>query len=193
VHQQIRPDEAMGLLYPADGPPPGAPPAPTPAGYATPAEEPGLTLMAQLAVTLETAGNAAARLADIANRAQLDWEDCHPVPLSPLSNAAAGPLTDERWQPRKGWAWQVLLVTVTFGAGATYAVMYDAAGTEGQIASNARHDFVPSAVSEMAEWEPKGLIVMPGHQMSFASVGGGITVSGQAIEIALDKLPAYLM
>jgi hypothetical protein len=153
--------------------------------------------MVRIAACLDLVGGASRRLADAMERERqremLEWEDCHPIPLQPLANAAAGTLTDERWQPRAGFAWQILLVTVTFGAGTTYAVMYDSAGAEGQIASNALHDFVPSAVSGMAEWEPKGLLVLPGHQMSFASTAGGITVSGRAVEISLGKLPAYLM
>lgn len=122
----------------------------------------------------------------------IPWEDCHPVDLFPLASSSAVPLIDERWQPRQGWTWQVLLLTVTFGAGATSAVVYTTADASGLIPSNSRKSFLPDTAN-MATWEPKGLLLGPGSQLSWLSAGGGITVSGLAVEVRTHLLPLYLM
>jgi hypothetical protein len=160
-----------------------------------PAEPPDI--MVRIAACLELVGGASGRLADAIERQRqremLEWEDCHPIDLAPIAIGAAGNLTDERWQPRAGFAWQILLVTVTFGAGATEAIMYKSADATGAVASNALQGFTPGAVTGTAVWEPKGLIFLPGQQALFAAAGGGVTVRGEAVEIALGQLPAYLM
>lgn len=146
----------------------------------------------KLALTLDGMTDAARRLAAARERDRCEWMDCHPIPLNPLAISGAGPLIDERWGPRKGFAWQILLLTVTFGAGATSATVYRTADATGLFAANAKQDFLPDANS-MATWEPKGLILLPGTQLSWLAAGGGITVSGEAIEIAIERLAAYLM
>jgi len=149
-----------------------------------------LAVVARLGTALDTMTGELERQR---RRNQLSWEDCHPIDLFPLAENAAGVLTDERWQPRQGVAWQILLITITFGAGGTFATMYKSADASGAIASNALHDFIPNATSSIATWEPKGLIFLPGQQGLFSASGGGITVRGEAVEIAIDKLPDYLM
>lgn len=159
-------------------------------------EAPGITaeldIFGRLAVCLDGLTDAARRLAEARERDRIAWEECHTVQLSPLSNSAAGNLVDERWQPRQKWAWQVLLLTVTFGAGATSAIVYETADPSGLVANNARHSFTPDAAG-MATWEPKGLLLLPGNQLSWTSAGGGITVSGAAVEVKLSRLPDYLL
>jgi hypothetical protein len=203
----IRPDQGMALLYPGDGPPPGPGPVTSggyPSPYGTPAPpasgpeeagaEPGLgvDIMARIAVCLDTVGAAARDLAIARDRERLDWEDCHPIDIAPVSMGAAGIITDERWQPRKGWAWQVLLITVVFGAGGTSAQLFKSADASGAVPSNALHNFLPDA-NGWASWEPKGLILLPGQQLLTSAAGSGATVRGQAVEIALHRLPDYLM
>lgn len=122
----------------------------------------------------------------------LPWDVCHPVPLEPLASAAAGSLIDERWQPRQYYTWQIMLISIFFGAGATSALAYTTADASGILPNNARKSFVPDAAG-MAVWEPKGLLLNPGDQLSFTSAGGGITVTGQAIEVRTDWLTDYLM
>ena len=123
---------------------------------------------------------------------RIPWEDCHPIPLEPLASSAAGPLIDERWQPRQYYTWQIMLISVFFGAGATSAIAYETADASGLLPNNSRKSFVPDAAN-MAVWEPKGLFLNPGDQLSFVSAGGGITVTGQAIEIRTAVLPEYLI
>jgi hypothetical protein len=159
-------------------------------------EAPGVTaeldVFGRLSVCLDGLTDAARRLAEARERDRIAWEECHTIPLAPLSSAAAGNLLDERWQPRTGWAWQVLLLTVTFGAGATSAIVYETADASGIVPNNAKHSFIPDAAS-MATWEPKGLLLLPGNQLSWSSSGGGITVSGAAVEVKLSRLPDYLL
>jgi hypothetical protein len=154
-------------------------------------------IMVRIAACLDLVGGASRRLADAMDRARqmemLDWDDCHPVDLAPLALAGAGSVTDERWQPRAGFAWQILLITITFGAGATEAIMYKSADGSGAVPSNALQGFTPNATTSVATWEPKGLLFLPGQQALFVSTGGGLTVRGEAVEIALSKFPAYLM
>lgn len=148
-----------------------------------------LDVVARLALSIGELGDAAARLA--AARERIAWEDCHTIPLAALAGTGAA-LVDERWQPRPGWAWQVLLLTVTFGAGATSAVLYESASVEGLIPNNALRSFLPDAAN-MATWEPKGLLVLPGHQLSWLAAGGPVTVAGRAVEVRLARLPDYLI
>lgn len=198
MNQVIAPDEGMGALHAAlwgagnasaaieIAPPDAGALEPVPgAGAAA-----GLELIARIGACI---GDVGAELRRQRLAARLAWDDCHPIEIFPSAINAAGTLGDERWQPREGFAWQILLLTVTFGAGATYAVAYQSADPSGALPKNALHDFVPNATSSMASWEPKGKILLPGQQLLFASTGGGITVRGDAVEIAIDKLPAYLM
>src|SRR5215469_9242458 len=182
----VRPDEAMGLLYPQQALDPArtraVPAAPDPGAGVDLAA--AVTLFARLGASLD---DVTAELARQRRRNQLAWEDCYPIDLFPLSASGAGSLTDERWQPRQGVAWQILLVTITFGAGATFANMYKSADASGAIAGNALKDFVPNATSSVATWEPKGLLFLPGQQALFNATGGGITVRGEAVEIAINK------
>lgn len=182
----------MSRLYPAaeESRGPGLPPpaAPSPGGGLE------IDIMARLAVCLDGLQSAAGRLALSRERDQCGWADCHPIPLAAVTTpgGTAGSIVDERWQPRAGFAWQVLLLTVTFLAGATSAVVYKTAGNEGLIPSNAKMDFLPDAAG-LATWEPKGLILLPGTQLSWNAAGGGIVASGEAVEIALPRLAGYLM
>jgi hypothetical protein len=173
----------MRHLYPAAAP--AAPAAPAGAG----AE---LDIGARLVLALDSVTAAAGRLAAARERDALAWEDCHPIDIAPVSEAAAGIITDERWQPRKNWAWQVLLLTVVFGGGATSAVLYKSADPTGAVSNNALKSFIPDAAG-VAAWEPKGLILLPGQQLMLSSAGGGALMRGEAVEIALPRLPEYLM
>jgi hypothetical protein len=199
VHS-VSPDEGMSRLFPsgADISASLSPGTSREGTSGTPPEPEGPPdLMVRIAACLDLVGGASRRLADAMERQrqleELEWEDCHPIPLAPIATGAAGSLTDERWQPRAGFAWQVLLITITFGAGATEAVMYKTADGSGSTPNNTRQGFTPNATTSIATWEPKGLIFLPGQQALFVATGGGITVTGEAVEIALGKLPAYLM
>lgn len=182
------PDAGMQLLsqqYAAQAAQAAAPPD----GPLGPGAE--LDVFARLAVAIDEASAEMRRQRQAARKA---WEHCHPIQLFPLTNNAAGILSDpERWGPRSSWAWQVLRVSVVSNAtgGATAADLFiDSAAMEGATQLN---HFSGTAGAFMGVWEPKGKFLLPGQQLVWQSTGGGITVSGEAIEIALDWLPTYLM
>lgn len=173
----IRPDEAMSRLYPA----PAAPgPAPAPAAAAE------LDIAGRLVIALDAMTAAAARLEARRERARLSWEQCHLIDIPPAQSTAAGVIDPpDIWQPRAGWAWQVVLLPAVLGPAGTSMTLYrDAAIPTNQVLS--------STVSGL--FEPKGLFLLPGRRLVWASAGDALTVcTGQAVEIALDALPAYLM
>jgi hypothetical protein len=191
--REVRTDEGLRRLFP-QGADVSAQPVAGLSGPASEAPPPGIgaELWAQISLCLDRVGGAARDLAAAVERDRLGWEDCHPIDIDPVAIASAGSMTDERWQPRKGWAWQVLLLTVVFGAGGTSGSLYKSADGSGALANNALHDFIPDTIG-WASWEPKGLILLPGQQLLLTSAGGGATMRGQAVEIALHRLPDYLM
>lgn len=160
------------------------------AGATGPEEMPAagaeLDVFARLSVAIDGATTEMRRQRQAARKA---WEHCHPAPLVTLANNAAGTITDERWQPRAGWAWQLTRISVVSNAGgATAAALYQG-GPGGEWLQN----FTGTAGAFMGIWEPKGTFLLPGNQLVWTSTGGGITVNGQVIEISLDWLPTYLM
>ena len=177
----VSPDEGMMLLqqrmHRQDI---AAPEAASPAAGAEVGGE--LAIMVRLAAALES--NAAAIRASAAPT-QIAWEKCHPIPLHPLAQSAAGTLDDERWQPRQGWAWQIMGMAFTLGAGGTsYSVWEDSPNDPTNLQFSA---------TVSGRWEPNDFFILPGSRLVFTSVGGGLTVcKGKAVEIALDSLPGYL-
>lgn len=186
----VRPDEAMGQLYPPP-PPPGPPP-----GYSDPGPGGGaeleLDIGARLALCLNDIAAALARQAAAAELDRLEWADCHPIDIPVLSSAAAGQLTDsDRWGPMAGWAWMITRLTFTLAAGGTSVTVYQDAGVDrsgNALTGNALLGPVASGT-----WEPKGKFLLPGRKLVVVSAGGGVTVGGEGIEIALPRLPAFLM
>jgi hypothetical protein len=158
---------------------------------------PGLEVdvFARLAVALDGAagemrrGRAAAKIA---------WEHCHPIPLATISNTAAGTLNDERWEPRQNMAWHITRVSAQSNqSGGATSVIAAQDSTEVQGGYNL-YEFPPpgttvAAGAFLGTWEPKGLFLLPGNRLVFATIAGGATINGQAIEIAVDWLPTYLM
>ena len=146
---------------------------------------------AELAAALVFALRANTRAMQAPRRArpEIPWDACHPIPLNPMASNAAGFLGwgDERWTPPAGFAWHVTEIAVVMGAGTTSWTLYRDGGQSGSAA----FQFFQSQVSGLLE--PRALILMPGNNLNFNSAGGGITVSGLAVEVALDWLPAYLM
>lgn len=179
----IRPDEGMSALFPRGGPAPAAaPPAP-----GVTAE---LDIMGRLAVCLDGVAGAMQKLAEQRERARLSWEECHPVDLtpgiSPGTPPAAGVIDEpDTWGPRQGWAWQILWQVGILGPAGTLMTAY----RDAPIPANTLFASTVSGV-----WEPKALILLPGRRLVWSSAGDMLTVTaGQAVEIAIDKLPAYLM
>ena len=168
----VRPDEAMGQLFPAAGPAADGPAA-------------GLDVTAQL--TLAVGGmERAARL--LAARARLSWEQCHPIDIPPGQSKAPGVLDQpDVWGPHAGGnvAWHVLLLTAVLGPSGTLMTLYRDAPSPTNVV-------LQSTVSGL--FEPRRLILMPGRRLVWSSAGDVLTVStGIAVEVALDALPAYLM
>jgi hypothetical protein len=139
-----------------------------------------LELMAGLAVALR----ANTRALEAPRRRGIPWSIAHPIPLNPIASAQAGPLSDERWGPREGWAWHITAVCVVFGSGTTQATIY-------RDSQQAQYQRNQQSVSFL--WEPRGQYLLPQQTLCFSSVGGGITVSGDAVEIDIGFLPDYIL
>jgi hypothetical protein len=155
-----------------------------------------LDVFGRLAVALDrnSAEHRAARAA-----AQIPWEYCHPILLAPVAINGAGTINDERWEPRESWVWHILRVSVQSNAagGATSALLaQDSANVAGAFNLQS---FPPAgsaalvAGSFMGCWEPKGKFLMAGQRLILTAVAGGAIINGEAIEIARDWLPTYLM
>ena len=153
-----------------------------------------LDLFARLSVSLD-ANSAALRQARAA--LSVPWDVCHIIPLNPVQNSAAGTITDERWEPREGFAWHVLRVSVQSQGtgGATSALLVQDAAAAGAY----NLQLVPppgtagTAGSFLGTWEPKGKFLLPGQRLILVTTAGGAIMNGEAVEIALDWLPRYLM
>lgn len=175
--ETIRPDQGMSALFPADA----MPAAPAAAATAD------AGIWGRLEVCLDGVTAAMQRLAEQRERARLSWEECHPIDLTPGTTGATAGIIDEpdTWGPRQGWAWQVLWQVGLLGPAGTLMTAY----RDAPVPTNVLFE---STVSGL--WEPKGLLLMPGRRLIWASAGDALTVpAGQAVEIAIDKLPAYLM
>ena len=165
----VRPDEAMGQLYPT---------APAAAG---PAAE--LDVTARLTLGIASMERTAKLLAD---RARMSWEQCHPVDIAPYQSAGPGVFDPtDVWGPRQGFAWHVLLIPAILGPAGTLMTLYrDAAAPTNVV--------FESTVSGL--FEPRRLVLLPGRRLIWASAGDALTVcAGIAVEIDVNALPAYLM
>lgn len=174
----IRPDEAMGQMYP-DRTGPGGPPAGPGAGLE-------VDVTARLAAAVDGLGLAARQLAAARLRSRLSWEECHVVDIPPGQSAAAGTIDQpDVWGPRQGWAWQVLLLPAVMGPAGTMMSLYRDAPLPTNVV-------LQKTVSGL--FEPQKLILLPGRRLVWTSAGDGLTVgTGTAVEVAIDSLPAYLM
>lgn len=115
----------------------------------------------------------------------IPYRACHPIPLAAVASNAAGTIDPTSLLgPRTGWAWDIRRLTVIFGAGTTQVnVVYnqsDASTTLAQLTASG---------NVLGNEE----IMLPGERLIFVSVGGGATISGKAIEIALPWLATYLL
>lgn len=164
------------------------------ASAAAAGDGPGLDIMAQLAVSLGSLNEELRR----ARRAQIPWKYCHPVPLNPIVAGSALTGSDERWEPREGVAWHITRVSVqSNSAGGATSVLAAQDSVNAAGAYNLQQ-FPPPGVAGAAGsflgcWEPKGTFLLPGNRMVFLPTGGSAVINGEAIEIALDWLPTYLM
>lgn len=153
-----------------------------------------LEVMGRLAVALD--GNAAELRASRA-AARIPWEACHPVPLNPITVNAAGAVADERWEPREGWFWHITRVSVqslaASGATSALAALDSLAAGAANLQSFPPAGATATAGAFLGCWEPKGLIIGAGQRLMVSGTGGGFIANGQAIEIAADWLPTYLM
>lgn len=182
---------------------PGQEDPPDPHGHGYPGDEDFgdleagsvLQIMAKLAVSL---GHAAAEMRRNREALKIPWKYCHPIPLNPITEAGAGVISDERWEPRQQWAWHITRVSIQSNAsgGATSAILAQDS-TLGVGAWNLQ-SFPPAgstiaAGAFMGCWEPKGKFLLPGNRLLVSATGGGCIANGEAIEIALDWLATYLM
>jgi hypothetical protein len=154
-----------------------------------------LEVFARLAVSLDDNTRAMAKAIAAGN---VPWEACHPIPLNPITNAAAGPLSDERWEPREGFAWHITRVSVqSNGAGGATSALIVADSVISSGAYNLQSFPPPGATAAAGAflgcWEPKGLFLLPGNRLILQTTGGGAIANGQAVEIDLRWLSRYLM
>ena len=178
----VSPDEGLQLLaqrYAADQATRQAAP-----GEPSPAASGGeLDIMVRLAAALESNTAAMDRARAAADAA---WVRVHPIPLRPQQSNAAQLLADpDGWGPQDGWAWRIFGWTVVLGAGTTSASAWlDSPNSPTNL-------LFTTGVS--GRWEPSHFFMMPGTQIVWNSVGGGITVcQGNAAEIAINDLPRYM-
>lgn len=120
---------------------------------------------------------------------RIPWEACHPVPLNPITVAAAtGTTSDERWEPREGFAWHIVRVAVLSSTATAAAMFRDSPAMPTQVQA-----FTMVAGAFATPYEPRGLILLPTERLVWTATGGACVVSGDAIEVAIPWLPAYLI
>lgn len=122
-------------------------------------------------------------------RPKIPWEACHPIPLNPINIGAAGTTSDERWEPREGFAWHVMRIGVASQTATAAAVFRDSPA----VSAWELQAFTMVAGAFATPWEPRGLVLLPGSRLVWTATGGTATVNGDAIEVALDWLAAYLI
>lgn len=156
-----------------------------------------LQIMAKLAVSL---GSAAAEMRRNREALKIPWKYCHPIPLNPITETGAGVISDERWEPRAEWAWQITRISIQSNqsGGATSAIIAQDSIAPGGVGAWNLQSFPPAGTTITAGgfmgcWEPKGKFLLPGNRLVLSSTGGGVIANGEAIEIALDWLATYLM
>lgn len=132
----------------------------------------GADLWAGLAVSLGTVAGELQR-----GRDERRWANAHPLNLPPAQSVAAGTLDPpDSWQPRQGWLWRIEELIIALGAGATQASVYRDAPTPINLLLQ---------TSTGGLWEPKRLLIMPGSRLVVTSVGGGVTVRIEGVEVSM--------
>lgn len=191
----IAPDQGMSLLtkrmqgwWSRLGPQPGDGQDRPAAVQAEPAEhggEGGLSVEFGIMAKLAAALHRNSDVMQAARKPRVPWEAIHQVDIFPQANNAAGTLDDpDRWGPHAGWAWEITWLMLVLGAGATAVTVYrDAA-----IPTN---EMFTTAVT--VRWEPRKTRLMPGSRLIVVSAGGGVSVNGQAEEVALDWMPEHIL
>lgn len=111
--------------------------------------------------------------------------DIWPLRLNNLFLNAAGSIdtgvTD--WAPQAGFAFELLGVTITLGAGATLVQAYDEAAQP----ANLLFQTTVSGIWGAAK------ILLPGERLVFVSTGGGMTIRlSEGNQVALAYLPTHL-
>jgi len=182
----IAPDQGMRYLFAGarPGPDPAPAPAAPPAGAAAGAE---LDIAGRLVLVLDGLAAATRNLERAARARQHAWESCHVVQITPnvtVTQPNGTLLIDDpdRWGPRQGWAWCITRLTIVMASGAT-ATVYRDAPTSG-------NEMLPSVTA--GTWEPKGAILLPGQRMVVLASAAAV-VNGDAVEMPLDMLPAFLL
>lgn len=145
-----------------------------------------LDIFARLSVSLDS---AAAEMRKNRNAAKIPWEYCHPIPLNPINVPAGGVVSDERWEPREGFAWHVVRMSVVSTGATTVSAFRDTTAANAWMVNS----FTGTANAFLGLWEPKGEFLLAGNRLIFSAVAGTATVNGQAIEVAIDWLPTYLL
>jgi len=97
-------------------------------------------------------------------------------------------MSDERWEPREGFAWHITRVSVQSNAagGATSALLVqDSVLSQGayNLQSFPPAGSTAAAGSFLGCWEPKGRFLLPGNRLVLVTTGGGAIANGDAIEI----------
>lgn len=187
--------------YP-DQPAPTLPTAPRPGAAEAgehgerPAGEGGgglLEILAGLNLTLGAVNSQLAAMQPRSNwrrRPSIPLEYCHPLDLAPDQSTAAGTLDKpDKWGPKTGWIWHITRLTVVGGAGTTSITAYKDSVADPSMQANSITGTAPVTL----QWEPRLLLLVPNRKLVFASVGGGITVNGEGVEIAIPWIAEYLM
>jgi hypothetical protein len=184
--------------YP-DEPRPTLPTAPRPGAdqhSGQPAGEGGggmLELLAGLNVTLGAVNSQLAAMSPRSNwrrRPSIPLEYCHPLDLAPDQSTGAGLIDKpDKWGPKTGWIWHITRLTVVGGAGTTTITAYKDSSADPSMQANSITGTAPVTL----QWEPRLLLLLPNRKLVFSSVGGGVTVNGEGVEIAVPWIAEYLL
>jgi hypothetical protein len=148
----------------------------------------GFDVMAAIAVTLGSLDRHMGTIAAGAGRRRrptLPYEAVHPLPLPAVSLGGAGTADPTSLiGPRTGWAWDIRRLTVVFGAGTTQVSIYSTAVDNSTLIAQLSASGIFSGNNE---------IMLHGERLVVVSAGGGFTMNGRVVEIAMPWLAEYLL
>jgi hypothetical protein len=123
-------------------------------------------------------------------RPSIPVEYCHPLDFTPDQRATAGTLdVPDKFGPKTGWIWHITRLSIVGLAGATTLSVFKDSTADPSMQANSVTGTAPVSLI----WEPRLLLLLPNRKLVFSGVGGGFTVNGEGVEIAMPWIAEYLM